>query len=389
MRVTYLGFFLLLWFPGVLHAQSAARHCDAPRLPHGYIVSEQNEYDHGRTLTYACEKGHKPAVEGWWATSTCQSGTWSPKPQCIVEEGCIPPTIPNAKYTESLTGWYEEGDKIRITCDEAYELKNNDATAVCTNGSWSSVPVCERSDDACDAPPKVPHAVIVDHGYQELFAADTHLQYECEDGYTAEGAGNDKTIVCIAGTWTEGPTCSSAATPGAGHGGSTEGATGGSGTQPAGRGTTPSTGHGGGSSDSSLQPAGGGSSTTSDSNGSDSRPSFLPINNCGRYPFVPYAAVEAGRMNLRYRCDEYHTLVGLDTVVCHSDRSWSKLPDCKEKSCVLNPARYPLLQLSGFQHLTGAWKHFHCIWPGYYTFVMCDNGEITTGQCCNYYGHCL
>ncbi|KAM8728664.1 uncharacterized protein AB9X84_001886 isoform 3-T6 [Acanthopagrus schlegelii] len=286
MRVTCLGFFLLLWFPGVLHAQSAARHCDAPRLPHGYFVSEQNEYDHGRTLTYACEKGHKPSVEGWWAASTCQSGTWSPKPQCIVEEGCIPPTIPNAKYTESLTGWYEDGDKIRITCDEAYELKNNDATALCTNGSWSSVPVCERSADACDAPPKVSHAVIVDHRHQELFAADTHLQYECEDGYTAEGAGNDKTIVCIAGTWTEGPTCSrgttpstghgggssdsslqpagggSAATPGAGRGGSTEGATGGSGTQPAGRGTTPSTGHGGGSSDSSLQPAGGGSAAT-------------------------------------------------------------------------------------------------------------------------------
>ncbi|KAM8728665.1 complement factor H-like isoform 4-T10 [Acanthopagrus schlegelii] len=257
MRVTCLGFFLLLWFPGVLHAQSAARHCDAPRLPHGYFVSEQNEYDHGRTLTYACEKGHKPSVEGWWAASTCQSGTWSPKPQCIVEEGCIPPTIPNAKYTESLTGWYEDGDKIRITCDEAYELKNNDATALCTNGSWSSVPVCERSADACDAPPKVSHAVIVDHRHQELFAADTHLQYECEDGYTAEGAGNDKTIVCIAGTWTEGPTCS--------------------------RGTTPSTGHGGGSSDSSLQPAGGGSSTTSDSNGSDSRPSFLPTKFCSSW----------------------------------------------------------------------------------------------------------
>ncbi|XP_036941259.1 complement factor H-like isoform X2 [Acanthopagrus latus] len=325
----YLGFLLLIWCPGELHAQSATQSCSAPSLDGGKFSLKRETYAHGTYVTYSCDLGRKPAVEGWWARSTCQNGTWSPQPRCI------------------------------------------------------------RSADACDAPPKIPHAVIVDHRHQELFAADTHLQYECEDGYTAEGAGTDKTIVCIAGTWTEGPTCSSAATPGAGHGGSTEGATGGSGTQPAGRGTTPSTGHGGGSSDSSLQPAGGGSSTTSDSNGSDSRPSFLPINNCGRYPDVPYAAVEAGQMNLRYRCDEYHTLVGLDTVVCHSDRSWSKLPDCKEKSCVLNPARYPLLQLSGLQHLTGAWKRFDCIWSGYYTYVMCLNGEITAGRCCNYSGRCL
>uniref|UniRef100_A0A671UK93 Sushi domain-containing protein n=1 Tax=Sparus aurata TaxID=8175 RepID=A0A671UK93_SPAAU len=211
MCVTYLGYLLLLWFPGVLHAQSAAQPCVAPRLPHGYIVPEQDQYATETKLTYACEKGYKPAVEGWWATSTCQSGTWSPEPECIVEQACIPPTIPNAKYSESLTGWYKDGQKIWITCDKAYKLKDNDATTVCTNGSWSSVPVCERSVDACGAPPKVPHAVIMDHGHQELFAADTELRYECEDGYTAEGAGNDKTIVCIKGAWTKGPTCNQTA----------------------------------------------------------------------------------------------------------------------------------------------------------------------------------
>lgn len=64
-------------------AQSAKKLCAAPRLPDGYFVPEQATYTHETKLTYACEKGYKPAVEGWWATSTCQSGTWSPKPQCI------------------------------------------------------------------------------------------------------------------------------------------------------------------------------------------------------------------------------------------------------------------------------------------------------------------
>uniref|UniRef100_A0A671UM36 Sushi domain-containing protein n=1 Tax=Sparus aurata TaxID=8175 RepID=A0A671UM36_SPAAU len=211
MCLRHLGFVLLLWFRGGLHAQSAKKLCAAPRLPDGYFVPEQATYAHETKLTYACEKGYKPAVEGWWATSTCQSGTWSPKPQCINQTACTPPTIPNAKYAENPYGWYKEGDKIWVTCDEAYELKNKHATALCKNGSWSSVPVCERSVDACGAPPKVPHTVIVDHRHQELFAADTALQYECEDGYTAEGAGNDKTIVCIKGAWTKGPTCNQTA----------------------------------------------------------------------------------------------------------------------------------------------------------------------------------
>ena len=56
-------------------------------------------------------------------------------------------------------------------------------------------------------PPIVPHAVITGLGYREVFAADSQLKYECEEGYAIEDA-NKIPIVCIAGDWTEGPTCS-------------------------------------------------------------------------------------------------------------------------------------------------------------------------------------
>ncbi len=111
MRARYLGFVLLVWFPGVHHgksikfnhlsfvlkitfqhsalllitvsAQSAEQNCDAPKLDHGYFVPEQETYSEGTKLTYACDNGRKPAVEGWWGTSTCENGKWSPAPQCI------------------------------------------------------------------------------------------------------------------------------------------------------------------------------------------------------------------------------------------------------------------------------------------------------------------
>ncbi|XP_038574390.1 complement factor H-like isoform X1 [Micropterus salmoides] len=233
MCVRYVGFVLLVWFPGVLHGQS----CDAPSLSGGYIVPEQEKYSHETELTYACSPGYKPAVEGWWAKSTCQNGKWSHKPQCIDEKACLPPVIPNAIYTENQNGWYEDRYVIRITCDKGYEPKGRDVTAICINGTWSSVPVCEKSILACGEPPKIPHAVIIHQRYQEIFAVDSEVQYECEDGYTVEGA--EKSIFCIAGTWTKGPPCSRVTRPETGHGGSTVGGAGGGGTTSAERGTQP------------------------------------------------------------------------------------------------------------------------------------------------------
>ncbi|XP_033993993.1 RNA-binding protein FUS-like isoform X20 [Trematomus bernacchii] len=241
MSVGYLGFVLLLWFPGVLHAHNETQNCNASSPSGGYVVPEQETYLHETTLTYGCDNGFKPAVEGWWATSICQNGKWSPKPQCIDEKACVPLTIPNGNYDVSTDGWYGEREKIRVKCDEGYEHKDNDATAQCINGAWSSVPICERSTESCGDPPKIPHAVIIGQGYQEVFAASSKLQYNCKDGYSAEGA-ETKEICCISGNWTEGPMCNRRPDTG----GSTEGGTGGGHTTSAGSG---------------IQPAGGGSST--------------------------------------------------------------------------------------------------------------------------------
>lgn len=71
-----LAFFLCL-------AQVAAESCGAPSLSGGFFLPNTDIYSIGSNLSYGCDEGHKPAVKGWWATSTCQNGEWSPKPQCI------------------------------------------------------------------------------------------------------------------------------------------------------------------------------------------------------------------------------------------------------------------------------------------------------------------
>ncbi|XP_034056671.1 complement factor H-like isoform X2 [Gymnodraco acuticeps] len=204
MCVRYLGVFLLVWNPQVLHAQSAAQPCPAPSLNGGFFSPGQSAYNHEAHISYACHDGFKPAVKGWWGSSRCQNGNWSPNPQCIEEKACVPLTIPNGNYDASTVGWYEDRDKIRVRCDEGYEHKDRHNKAQCINGTWSSVPICERSTDSCGDPPKIPHAVIIGKGYQEMFPESSQLQCKCEDGYAAEG---EDSIFCISGYWTEGPTC--------------------------------------------------------------------------------------------------------------------------------------------------------------------------------------
>ncbi|XP_028283400.1 complement factor H-like [Parambassis ranga] len=202
MCLRCLGLVLLVWFPGVLHVQSAALPCDAPILNGGFCVPEQKTYPDGTTLTYTCDSGLKPAVEGWWATSTCHDGEWSHEPQCINETSCIPPTTPNVNPTPPSKRWYEDGSRINLICDSGYEINPAKAReAVCKNGVWSSVPVCEISHNSCVEPLMIPNAVLL-HKYQEVFSHGTELQYQCnEDKQTHH-------IQCSSGTWVNGKKCS-------------------------------------------------------------------------------------------------------------------------------------------------------------------------------------
>lgn len=69
-------------------------------LDGGYFFPERDTYPNGSQLTYACDKGRMPSVEGWWASSTCENGTWVREPQCIGE--CLMNT-----FTGSVGGCFE------------------------------------------------------------------------------------------------------------------------------------------------------------------------------------------------------------------------------------------------------------------------------------------
>ncbi|KAF3857881.1 hypothetical protein F7725_011082, partial [Dissostichus mawsoni] len=333
MCVRYLGVFLLVWNPQVLHgkgillccletsefiwinifdsyvcryisAQSAAQPCPAPSLNGGFFSPGQSAYNHEATLSYACHDGLKPAVKGWWGTSR-------------YDKACVPLTIPNGNYDASTNGWYWERDNIFVSCDEGYEHKDRDASAQCINGAWSSVPICERSTDSCGDPPKIPHAVIIGKGYQEVFAVNSKLQCKCEDGYTAEGA-DTRTIICISGNWTEGPTCSNRQLW-----------------------------------NSPLV-----------ANGN-------VVKNNGRY--------------LQYRCANHYELVGPKMVGCYSDGTWSEAPTCIATYCSLDTDELSHVKSIGVRLIfDGEKENLECSRSGrfFYHFseARCTRGKVKLSE---------
>ncbi|XP_023251194.1 complement factor H-related protein 1-like, partial [Seriola lalandi dorsalis] len=247
---------------------------------------------------------------------------------------CIPPTIPNGNYTENSNGWYEEGHIIRIRCEQGYEHRHRIATTRCIRGQWSSLPICEKSITACGQPPKVSHAVIIHQGYQEVFPADSEVQYKCEDGYATEEASSSESIFCIAGNWTEAPMCRL------------------------------------GSNGSEIQ-----TQTT--------------INNCGRYPTVENGdVVETADMFLRFRCNSFYRRVGPEKVMCFTDGTWSEIPMCEAAFCSLDTTEYPDLIPDGIKfikdgdrvELKCVKKHWRWV-SDHYSLVQCVNGTVELTRC--------
>ncbi|XP_054609029.1 complement factor H-like [Dunckerocampus dactyliophorus] len=372
--------FILMWCPAALRAQSAAESCSAPQTDGGFLVPEQETYLHGSSLAYACNDGWKPAVEGWWATSLCLNGSWSHTPRCIDESSCLPPDIPNAKYTESSEGWYQEGWVLRIKCDEGYQHKTWEATVTCKNGAWSSLHVCERSGNACMVPPKIPHAVIILQKYQEIFAADSEVQFECEEGYSVQPADTKKSIFCLAGGWSEAPNCTKSQVPDVGHDGDTLDKV----TKPVdanrgrGRGT-----HTGGSTVAET-----GSATTSDRTDSTSTPLVVQVTNCGAYPHISNGdVVRKSAMFIKYACNAFYKRVGPDTVVCYNDGTWSEVPTCKEAFCEVDLdeyANYHIKESGTIILKERETRDVPCKWQNWISRIRCTKGKISVSRCCHY-----
>uniref|UniRef100_A0A4W5QQI3 Sushi domain-containing protein n=1 Tax=Hucho hucho TaxID=62062 RepID=A0A4W5QQI3_9TELE len=410
-----LVFVLLIWCLGTVHGQSysisaqdSQQICPKPELDQGYFDSDEETYLHGRKLYYACDKGRKPVVEGWWAMVKCENRKWSHKPLCIDENNCIAPVNPNAEVENTdvkeqnseVNGWYPNGKTVRFKCGGTYEIKGS-VTANCENGTWTKLPLCVERDDLCGEPPPVTNAVIT-HEYQDKFQEGSFINYKCQNSYTLEGTGS---IVCQSEEWTKGPTCIQTPSPterastGKSEGGSSTSSDRGNGGTSSGRDHSTSSGRDHSTSSGRHHSTSSGRDhSTSIGDEANVRPTarpkpsspFLPVDRCGEMPTVDngdfISDPDRNRMALTFKCNNYYKLVGPEQVMCHSDQTWSEIPICKAP-CTIDKRTFDRLDLTKDMFVKeGVSQTFLCRETDYYkrpfvADVRCQNGQVIIDRC--------
>uniref|UniRef100_A0A8C6S9M7 Sushi domain-containing protein n=1 Tax=Neogobius melanostomus TaxID=47308 RepID=A0A8C6S9M7_9GOBI len=177
------------------------QNCPTPVIENGFFIPERDTLSYDTELYYSCDEDFNPVEGSWWAAVTCQNGNWSSIPEC--DTACFEPVIPNANYTAFQ--YVKNNEKIRIRCNTGYEDKKKRARAICQNGQWTELPVCEKMDSWCGPPPQIPNAVIINHGYEEMFQEDAYVEYMCKSNFELET--NSNRAYCSYGQWLTPPSC--------------------------------------------------------------------------------------------------------------------------------------------------------------------------------------
>ncbi|VFV28951.1 complement factor h-related protein [Lynx pardinus] len=228
---------------------------DVPGLAYGYVVeSSAPPFHHGALVEFSCRETCTLIGP---RSITCDSGRWTPLPQCIATNKlkkckssqlvsyevidhntnnmrykcrgrtdykhsiCIngrwdpeipctelqmqscppPPQIPNARDM-TTTVKYRDGEKISVLCQENSIIRNA-AEIVCKDGRWQSTLRCVEKIP-CSQPPHVENGLIKETFKPRLYAHGTKLSFICEDGYRISA---EDEITCHMGKWSSPPQC--------------------------------------------------------------------------------------------------------------------------------------------------------------------------------------
>ncbi|KAM4658948.1 coagulation factor XIII B chain isoform 1-T1 [Amazona ochrocephala] len=261
--------------------------CQVPSLHHGNYFTAQQELQLNETLLYKCDEGYRTAGGNSTEEAVCLSHGWSPTPNCsritcsslsaiahggfypvkkIYEEGdvvhfyceenysasefdliqcyyfgwhpdppvcediknkCPPPPLPPHAHIITDRRTYHNGDKVRIQCQSAFEIRGSEEIQ-CDKGKWTSPPFCIESEaspsleaDAatrasktyhnedmktqqdCTSPPVVKNGVVLGP-LLTSYKNGSSIEYGCQRYHFLDGPS---TVYCQQGNWTEPPTC--------------------------------------------------------------------------------------------------------------------------------------------------------------------------------------
>ncbi|XP_065531391.1 complement factor H isoform X1 [Lathamus discolor] len=156
----------------------------APEIPHAHITSTQQErYLPGARVHFECESNFQMMGGNY---VTCTNGEWSQAPTCRDVTCKPPPEIAGGKVHGVKKSRYLPGESARYQCWRGFEMSGA-PTAACRNGTWTELPTCTGKGGKCGSPPVIENGDLLSFPMQEYPEGAT-LEYKCPDFYVLEGS---------------------------------------------------------------------------------------------------------------------------------------------------------------------------------------------------------
>ena len=283
----------------------------------------------GDTIRLSCNNGY---MLNGNALVTCQAdGSWSASPSCTNVEcpAYVVPAGSNKQAVSESTGSFV--GELSITCNDGYQLRDASvSTELCqADGSWTQRVQCEAV--MCDVYTTRTNMVIID-GSISTTSYGNFITLGCDDGYDIVGA---RQVTCQTdGSWTDDVSCQpkscSMFVPGTGSHKS----------------ATITTGVF--MEDIKITCDDGyqfkTSSTTTElclSDGSWTNRVECVAVSCETYVVPQFATIVSGNQGgsvftdeIVLSCDTGYGILGIETVSCKSDGSWTESPTCAPIQCI-------------------------------------------------------
>ncbi|KAM9239444.1 complement factor H-related protein 3-like [Leptosomus discolor] len=182
--------------------------CSPPRVPNGNFSPLEDSYSVGAVITVQCNPGyHFKALTGK-STAECTNNGWVPDPSCVRKSRKCgpPPVIENGDLLTFPMQEYPQHTTLEYKCPNLYVMEGS-RYITCTNGQWSSPPVCLAACTASEEDMGRNNIELKWVAKTKLYSrSDDFIEFQCKRGYMEDPASPPFRVQCVEGTF-EYPHC--------------------------------------------------------------------------------------------------------------------------------------------------------------------------------------